>query len=84
MIQVTVTDALIGVPLDIHWRTDSTGAAPPATAGLDYTAVTTIFTLTASSSTEVFNLLVPVVRDARCRARRKVLRGDRQRRASAP
>lgn len=62
-ILVTVTNAPIGLPMDIHWHTDNAGAPDPATPGVDYQSVTTIFTLTADTPTETFDLLVPVVRD---------------------
>jgi outer membrane autotransporter protein len=64
MVTFQVTDAPIGVPFDIHWRTDSAGAPSPATPGVDYQQIPpTIVTLTADSSTDTMDVPVPVFRD---------------------
>ena len=63
MVTIQVTDAPIGVPFDIHWRTDG-GALPEATPGVDYQAIPpTIVTLTAATSNASIDVPVPVFRD---------------------
>lgn len=62
-ITIEVSDAPIGVPMNIDWHTDSTGATEPATPGVDYQTSGGTVQLNATSSVDTVTVLVPVVED---------------------
>lgn len=63
-VTIQVSDAPVGVPMNIDWHTDSTGATEPATPGVDYQTSGGTVQLTAGSSVDTIAVQVPVVADS--------------------
>lgn len=63
-ITIQVSDAPIGVPMNIDWHTDSAGALEPATPGTDYQVSGGTVQLTAASSVDTVQVQVPIFEDA--------------------